>query len=114
MGNYAKLSSRTLYPQLDELDIFLTLQNPLGDPLTIDWTIKFPFPVVPTNKASGASRLDPYSNAVVSWTTDLARISVSQKEAASDQEIVVDLRLPSAGNHFLDGIRGTLKQLSGL
>jgi hypothetical protein len=111
VSDYAQLSARTNYPKLEELDIFLTFQNPLPDPLTIDWKISFPFPVVSANKTSGTMRLDPHDNEVTSWTTDLAQLHVFQRQAASDQEIVVELRLSSAGNAFLDVTRSTVKQL---
>jgi hypothetical protein len=111
VSDYAQLSARTNHQQLEESDIFLTLQDPQPDPLTIDWRIRFPFPVVPANKTSGTIRLDPYHKEVISWITDLARLPVSRRQAASDQEIVVELRLSSAGNAFQDGTRSTLKQL---
>lgn len=111
MSDYAELSARTNHPKLEESDIFLTVQNPLPDRLTIDWKISFPFPVVPANKTSGTIRLDPHDNEVTSWTTDLAQLHVFQRQATSDEEIVAELRLSSAGNAFLDVIRSTLKQL---
>jgi hypothetical protein len=111
VSDYAKLSARTNHPKLEQSDIFLTLQNPLPDPLRIDWKISFPFPVVPAHKTGGTIRLDPHDNEVTSWTTDLAQLQVSQKQATSDQEIVAELCLSSAGNTFLDVIRSTLRQL---
>ena len=111
MSEYAKLSSQMNHPRIEESDIFLTINNPLSDPVTVNWKIRFPFPVVPTNKTSGTIQLDPYGNQVISWTTGLAQYPASQRQGLSDQEIVVELRLMAAGGAFQDGTRNTLNQL---
>ena len=113
MSDYAQLKAQTSHPQLEESDIFLVLKNPLSDVLSIDWKISFPFPVIPDNKTGGTTRLNPYDNQEVSWTTALAKLSDPKRQTASEQEIVVKLRLSAAGNAFQDGTRDTLKQLSG-
>jgi len=110
VSDYARLSARTSHPRLEESDLFLTLHNPLSDPLAVDWKISFPFPVTP-NRTSGKTRLEPYAEETISWTTDLARLSVPQRQAASEREIAVELGLSSSGTHFQDGVRSTLKEL---
>ena len=109
MSDYAELSARQSIQPIRESDIFLTLKNPGQDSINIDWKVSFPFPVN-SNPTTGHGRIKPYENVTKSWTTDLVRLPDRVKQAASEQEIVVDLRL-SGGDHFLDGTRGTLRQL---
>jgi hypothetical protein len=117
MSDYAQLSARqSITPNnlSQESDIFLKLKNPLSDPVEIDWEIGFPFPVDPANRNTGKDRLDPYGNTTKSWTTNLAQLRRHEQQAASEEEIVVRLKLSPAGNHIEDRTRGTLRQLHSL
>lgn len=111
MSEYAKLTSQLNDRKIEEVDIFLRLDNPLSDPLTVNWAIKFPFPVVPSNKTTGTLLLAPHDNQVISWRTDLSQWPMPKREAASETEIVVELVLSHAGNASMDMLRSTLKQL---
>lgn len=117
MSVYAELSARqSITPNSlsRESEIFLKLKNPTSDPVDVDWEVKFPFPVDPANRNTGKVRLDPYGNATESWTTNLTQLRRHEQQAASEKEIVVELKLSSAGNRFVDGTRSTLRQLHSL
>lgn len=112
MSEFAKLTSRQNIQPMEELDIFLRLENPLSDPLTINWEIKFPFPVATGNQTTGIILLTPHNNQVFSWRTDMARLPAGKRAQAAETEIVVELGLNHAGNATRDVLRSTLKQLS--
>jgi hypothetical protein len=114
MSDYAQLSARqSIAPNnlSQESDIFLKLKNPLSDPIEVDWEIGFPFPVDPANRNTGKDRLEPNENITKSWSANLTQLRRHEQQAASEKEIVVELKLSSAGNHFEDGTRSTLGQL---
>lgn len=111
MSEYTKLTFQGNIQKLEELDIFLRLDNPLSDPLTINWVIKFPFPIVSGKKTTGTVVLSPHDNQVFSWRTNLSQLSSSKREEAAEKEIVVELSLSHAGNASMDVLRSTLKQL---
>lgn len=111
MSEYAKLTSQGNIHKLEELNIFLRLDNPLSDPLTINWEIKFPFPIDSGKKTTGTVLLPPHDNQVFSWITVLSQLPSSKREEVAEKEIVVELSLTHAGNATRDGLRSTLKQL---
>jgi hypothetical protein len=93
VSEYAELSALQNEQHLEEVNIFLALKNPTPDVLTVQWEIDFPFSVALDAKKSGKARLDPHGNEHFSWETALSPLSKPQRDAAADQEIVVNLTL---------------------
>lgn len=111
MSDFGRLFAQPNTAGSEESDIVLVFENPVGEMLEIDWKIRFPFPVTCSEKMSGTVWLQPDKTKSTCWTTALAGLPPSQKEAVWNLEIEVELQL-SAGSVFLqDGIGATLAQL---